>query len=334
MHHDPQIHPDRLIEYGWAVKSLGYGRMVPVMNTAFGEPTAEDMPFDMRHLRNPLTYSCPTDLEDGGRRAVREQLSRDLESAIRAVLSSEDFKSSLPQPPAPPEFVEREPLQGHGRFRASGEPLGLKHYFGRPPSEVRLAEGPICWFRMIPTVEPGQRWSITELEKRTHSPIIYPVSRGWTGYDYVHGSDGYGIYSLLDDPNTAVAVVFAFTTGEIWSIDTSWLRPDGEKIVPAHAEKDIRQSLVDYGNFLDRLGIKAPYKWICGMEDLRGRHLYVPTPPGNVRIFQSHDGEGLVDEIMESGLYSLGEQPATTLKPFFTKLYESCGVSRQEWQDK
>lgn len=263
-------------------------------------------------------------------------IAKDLEAALRLVLQSEEFKASLPKSPEPPKFVEREPLQGHGRFRAAGEPLGLVHHFGRPPDQVRLADGSVCWFRMIPTTEPGRTWSVAELEKQMHSPILSPVSRGWHRFNYVHGPDGYGIYAFLDDPNSAIALVFAFTTGEVWSIDAYWLRPrdNGQKLVPAHAEREVRQALVDYGNFLDRLGIKAPYKWTAGMEDLKGRHLYTPVPPNHIKFFQSHDGECLVDEVMESGPYSPGDSPTMTLKPFFSKLYESCGVSRQDWQDK
>jgi hypothetical protein len=94
------------------------------------------------------------------------------------------------------------------------------------------------------------------------------------------------------------------------------------------------EALVDYSGFLDRLGIKPPYKWIIGMEDLKGRFLYRPTPANKVRIFQSHDGEGLVDEVMESGLYSPADPVGPTLKSFFVKLYQSCGLARQEWQDE
>src|SRR5580658_3386196 len=36
----PTPNPNVLIEYGWALKSLGHGRIVPVMNTAFGIPNA------------------------------------------------------------------------------------------------------------------------------------------------------------------------------------------------------------------------------------------------------------------------------------------------------
>ncbi len=54
----PTPNPNVLIEYGWALKSLGYSRILPVMNTAFGKPTPDAMPFDMRHLRNPILYDC------------------------------------------------------------------------------------------------------------------------------------------------------------------------------------------------------------------------------------------------------------------------------------
>jgi hypothetical protein len=57
----PTPNPNVLVEYGWALKSLRYTRIIPVMNVAFGEPTPETMPFDMRHLRHPkCTYSLPT----------------------------------------------------------------------------------------------------------------------------------------------------------------------------------------------------------------------------------------------------------------------------------
>ncbi len=190
----PTPNPNVLIEYGWALKSLGHVRIVPVMNTAYGEPTVEAMPFDMRHLRNPITYECPPDLSDDERHKVREKLSKELESAIRAVLESEEFRNSRPQTPEPPKFPEIQPLQGHGRFRAANEPIGLLRDFLGPPKQVRLADGPVCWLRMIPTIDPARTWSIAELEKSMYSPptIVHPLSHGSPAYDGVHGSDGYG----------------------------------------------------------------------------------------------------------------------------------------------
>jgi hypothetical protein len=51
-------------------------------------------------------------------------------------------------------------------------------------------------------------------------------------------------------------------------------------------------------------------------------------------MFPGADGKCMIDTVSETGLYSPGDMPGPTLKSFFVKLYESCGVSRQDWQDK
>ena len=167
--------PNVLIEYGWALKSLGHGRIVPVMNTAFGKPTPEAMPFNLRHLRNPILYDCPLDADDDRRRQVREELARQLEHAIRAVLTSDKLRES---PAPPPPFQALSPADGPGKFRKSGEPLGVSDgYIGRPSAEVVLANGPVIWLRVMPTVDPDTRWSVTDLARVAKTPnlIIEPL---------------------------------------------------------------------------------------------------------------------------------------------------------------
>src|SRR3954447_8276610 len=71
----PTPNPNVLVEYGWALKSLGHSRIVPVMNTAFGQPTAGAMPFDMAHLRRPILYHCPVEADEQTRKRERESLA-------------------------------------------------------------------------------------------------------------------------------------------------------------------------------------------------------------------------------------------------------------------
>jgi hypothetical protein len=156
--------PNVLIEYGWALKSLGHGRIVPVMNTAFGKPTPEAMPFNLRHLRNPILYHCPVDAGDDSRSQVRDELARDLERAIRVVVASDEFKRTLAEPAPLPPFQAQSPADGPGRFRKPGESLGVSDgFFDRPSAEVVLANGPVIWLRVMPNVDPRQRWSVTDL---------------------------------------------------------------------------------------------------------------------------------------------------------------------------
>ena len=87
----PTPNPNVLVEYGWALKALTHARIAPVMNTAYGAPSGDAMPFDMRHLRNPITYCCEPGADDVTRKQARDQLSKELEFALRTVLSSEEY---------------------------------------------------------------------------------------------------------------------------------------------------------------------------------------------------------------------------------------------------
>jgi hypothetical protein len=78
----PTPNPNVLVELGYALKKLGWERVVLVMNTAFGSP--EDLPFDLRS-RRVLSYNVSRDTPD--KATSRNLLSRDLESAIRGIIS-------------------------------------------------------------------------------------------------------------------------------------------------------------------------------------------------------------------------------------------------------
>jgi hypothetical protein len=84
----PTPNPNVLIEYGWALKALGHTRIAPVMNTAFGSPSDETLPFDLRHHRHPIQYHCAADADETTRKSIREKLAKDLEHAIGLVLQA------------------------------------------------------------------------------------------------------------------------------------------------------------------------------------------------------------------------------------------------------
>lgn len=93
----PTPNPNVLIEYGWAIKSLGNDRVVPIMNTAYNRdtPLELDLPFDLRHLRHPIQYHCPDGADAETKRAAREGLARDLAHAIGLVIN----KRAVNDPP-------------------------------------------------------------------------------------------------------------------------------------------------------------------------------------------------------------------------------------------
>jgi hypothetical protein len=87
----PTPNPNVLIELGYAVRCLGWERVVCVCNTAFGLP--EQLPFDLRG-RRVLTYSTP-DAPSGdphpARAEERQKLVEKLQDALRSSLMAAEI---------------------------------------------------------------------------------------------------------------------------------------------------------------------------------------------------------------------------------------------------
>jgi hypothetical protein len=106
----PTPNPNVLLEYGWALKSRGHASVVCVMNTAYGEPSEASLPFNMKHLRWPITFHLPETADAAKRSDVLVGLATDLRSALRDILRSAEFLGRAP-PPSPWSVVLDGPLR-------------------------------------------------------------------------------------------------------------------------------------------------------------------------------------------------------------------------------
>jgi hypothetical protein len=330
----PTPNPNVLIEYGWALKSLGYYQIIPVMNAAMGGP--ESMPFDMAHLRFPITYNLPEGAPEGTLKIEREELTKKLEKAVRTILGSEEFKAALPKEPEPPPFPQREPMNGRARFRAPGESLGVNDdtrdaLTGKGATNVHLRSGAAIWLRVMPLSNPGRVWLNKDLRDLVINglallPLIHD-GPGSTGL--VRGEDGCGCYPITD-PKLAESLCYVFNTGEVWAIDARqagvWsLDPEQEKVPEylAFDEQIFIKSLAQCCSFLHSLNIPAPYRWIVGIEGFRGRYLaFAPH-------YTQRWGKVCVTEFVEEpGIYKDGDDIADLLRPFFEKVFDAFGRRR------
>lgn len=88
--------PNVMGEYGYALKSKGLTRILLAMNTAFGP--AENLPFDLHHLRHPASYTLEEGSPDAQRRKARTDFSvvleRNISVAIEELLKVPDPSSS------------------------------------------------------------------------------------------------------------------------------------------------------------------------------------------------------------------------------------------------
>jgi hypothetical protein len=320
---DPIPNANVLIEYGYALKSISHNRIVAVMNTAYGTPKRETMPFDLAHHRFPIQYDVPEGAPDDERRTQRDQLAKALESAIRAVLDSDAYTASI-APLEPPKY--RQPLDGRARFRAKGEAIGFYsdpvfRFAGRPDSSLKLADGPATWLRVMPQQPVPAALKISDIQKLAGELSLVPLYKGYSGTFSVRGSDGAGVFPLPDSGLTP-AIVFVFTDAEIWVIDTYALQ-DLPKLIPLD-EDGYAKSLRYCANFLsERFGIGGPFHWVAGLEGVSGRLMPIP----NDRLGRTR-GPCATDLIEREGSFRLDDDPYDSLEPFFEEVCEQCGVKR------
>jgi hypothetical protein len=317
--------PNVLIEYGWALKSLGHHRILAVMNQAHGKPDANSLPFDLAQLRFPMTYNLPADATDLTRKVEREQLAKNLETALRGVIGSEEFKTAkLPKEPELDPFPQRVSLNGKARFRAPQQPLGFvrdptARMLGSPAEiPIYLAEGPTLWLRLMPLYKPGRTWLNSELKGLALSLCTLALMRPTRGSGFLESEDGVGYYPIWDN-NITYSVAYVFNTEEIWIIDASHAK------VQKYLELDEAKftgTLDSCAAFLGRLGSAKPYRWVVGMEGVKGRQLVIP--PHAHRAFDSC----LTDRIEQEGIYREGDSTQDLLRPFFEKVYDQCGAQR------
>jgi len=318
---EPTPNPNVLIEYGWALRHLGHHRIVAVMNEAHGGP--KSLPFDLAHHRFPITYNVQDDATESVRQVERLRLAKVLESGIKAVFDSSEFKASVAKKPDPLLFKAKEPMNGRARFRPQKERIGV---YIDPASamvgsgeatSIYLSETATKWLRVMPVIDPGRKWLSSDLKEQALRIANVPLIPSTGDIHLVLGGDGCGyfrIYERLPAP----AVSYIFDTGEIWVIN-AW--PFAMSPYIQLDEKGFAESLNRCAAFLETLGIPGPYKWIAGIEGFKDRYLYIPNR-GRVGV------PCLTDPIEVEGKYQKGDDAAELLRPFFERVFDQCGVQR------
>jgi hypothetical protein len=122
--------PNVLVESGYALKCLGPGRVILVINTVYGNP--ETLPFDLR-TRRVLPYTMREDVAE--RAPERRQLEAALEHALRLVLEDEAARRTKTQKTITPTAEEVEIL-----LKTADSHDGVIHYI-RYPGGLQLLTG-------------------------------------------------------------------------------------------------------------------------------------------------------------------------------------------------
>lgn len=87
--------PNVCIEHGYALKALGWRRVLGVMNTYLGAPDQYELPFDIRHTRWPMPFTCAEGDSPEVREEAKAALTKQLTVALKAIFSDHAARSGM-----------------------------------------------------------------------------------------------------------------------------------------------------------------------------------------------------------------------------------------------
>jgi hypothetical protein len=302
--------PNVLIELGYAKKALGLNRVILVWNTAFPGATIEQLPFDMRGRRAPLSFELAPGATTEELRAARDQLRNRLREALRASLAIAG--------PTGPREIPWQPSHESTPALWFDPTRELTINDSGSPGTKAVHPGPYAYVRIM----PGS-WSTPSnfAQDGTHPSILGPTQ----GYSWGSVKGGFLTYSgSVRSPERHPLVNFAVqfrATGEIWGVSPFTTSEDGERFFAdafiSHAHEFIEANV----EYLKRQGARGPFEIRMGATDLDGLHWVTETRWGGRPV-------ALEDQVETT--FSLAgnseEERLTALEPAWGEIAAAFGV--------
>jgi hypothetical protein len=313
--------------------------VISVMNSAYGKPGRDTLPFDLAYLRWPIEYNLHEIASAEDKVTEKRRLAKILKDAIRTSLAT------VPVEPiaVPTQFPAMQAKDGPARFRSPGEPIGIQdEFYDDDVKDIYFASGPAMWLRLMPHIDTGRTVPLNQIkELSTKSTNLFPLFHTAGGYSYVRGADGEGVYRAVSREGkpqavrvTVPSVAFAFETGEIWSVDMAMYGYDKEHIFYGQIAEAYKNALTRYSQFLRDLGFSPPFRWEAGMIGAYKRKLQYEPPPGKHWV-AGHPGRVCLNDVIQADGEDDGTHRAEeVLAPFFDKIFTKCGTERPDYLRK
>jgi len=317
--------PNVLIEYGYALRCHGHGKLVGIMNTAFGESHMENLPFDLQHLRWPITYELK-DTTSEQKQAQYDGLVRRLSEALRLVVESEITSETRVA-----DFVPRHSTSDPSIFFEGPTDIAPEERFGNVPQHFNIPNEGRAYLRLYPAnaVEPFS--SELEAANSARDGDLRPMGevRGWGHARNILGGIAYS--EIID--SRLYNLTQLFLNREIWGVDAFVVNAthcreftqgrSGGYIASTFVEKTFVATLRNYLKFARiTLSLPLPLRVMAGFVGVKGYP---------IALRHGMHGKVLTETIQWQGEVLSYEMPAhEILRPFFAHMWEKCGVKRGE----
>jgi hypothetical protein len=225
-----------------------------------------------------------------------------------------------------------QPAKGHvSAFVEDGETLCRpRTLFGREePLDIRWRDQSQFFLRLIPS-EPHVHMRHNEVKQLIDNARLRPLPN----WDYMFSAiNKFGAVAVnsenVERQSSAAQITQVSTFGEIWGIDTRMVVTDDEI---RFGEKSICAALGDYLAFArDMLRLKPPLFAIIGMTGVEGYGYRHPYDPRRVMFERPLLPCSHPNIVWQGEIDDLNDEPADILRPFFDHVWDSCGLTRQDW---
>jgi hypothetical protein len=328
--------PNVLIEYGWALKSISHSRIIPVMNSAFGEPTETNLPFDMRHLRNPITYRLAADSKEETKADAKKRLIQSLGDAIEAILKSGVLPDLLPKP----HNIEVFTFDSPARFRPVSEPLAVLEGLNGVNTNLTVPDTGSLFLRLVPVNQIDVFKSSKFAYEALSSGQLAEMGRDEVGGVSHTERNKYGAIICRFRDSEVLSLTQLFLSKQIWGIDLDTINREKQMkfaermslgkidfgFFPSVAiEKIFYTALNNYLKFaIKTLALSFPLKFIAGAANVEGYKMTVKDSG-----LSTFEGKVVNKHIVfERMIEDLNQKPVEILRPLFDHIWHECGLDR------
>jgi hypothetical protein len=324
--------PNVLIEYGWALSKLGHSRMVPVMNVAIGKADNTTLPFDMKHLRHPLTYQLDEATSPEEKARVKDTLTKELAEAIALIL-----RNVAPTDPGDKaaQFKRVPATFNSGTYLSPDEALAKQEMGSDADKLVQISSGAKLFLRLIPTQPMSPISTSKAALDLIRAGTLAPMGTSNSGSYLLRNRFGAVILNLQNGKFISSSQLFL--NGEIWGIEAYGLDKEHQKNFAgvsfgyfpcAWLEDCFVATLGRYIQFARyTLNAELPLTFIAGVtgvEDYR-----MTAPKGMYLAEGQFGGRSIKDEIVFEGTVpNYDVDLRQVLRPFFERIWEECGLDR------
>lgn len=312
--------PNVLIEYGYAVRCHSHEKAVGIMNTAYGKPDPESVPFDLRHTVWPRTY----ELAESTAVDEKEQFEKLVETLVKDIglILSRHSSPSVGNA----KFVPQKPTKNPAIFYDAAEDL-----VGDRSGTFTVPDGGKAYLRVYPSALVPRINSAYEAKEIAIKGSLAPL-----GYALQWGYDRNGLGAIVGEFTGERLWHFSqlFLSREIWGIDAlilnadylnelqmHWKRPPWSYITSGAVEEYFVKALSNYLSVAAKhLQLLPPLVIEAGLTGIKGYSLAVAN---------EFWGKSLQDVIKwQDEIASYDKPPWEILRPFFDQIWADCGVAR------